>query len=460
MKHPAWSGLVGVARGDITPPVGIYNRNWGAAAHDAAQGIHRPLTLTALTMAEQGSAQPLVLVETDLGWWGSQAFERSFRVRLLAALGLPAERLIFGVSHTHAAPPLSAPEPQWEGGDLLLPFVERLLATAIETVGRARDAAQPGTITWHTGRCALAANRDLSDGDRIVCGYNPAMPADDTLLVGRVTGTAGTVLATITNYACHPTTLAWDNQLVSPDYVGAMRESVERATGGAPALFLQGASGELAPRYQYTGDTAVADAHGRELGYAVLATLEAMEPPRHELVYAGVVESGAPLATWKRQPVTPPGALLAALRVVEVPLKDWPSAAELERQYRATEDRTLAERVRRKLRIREDIGDGDTFPLELWAWRLGDAVILGAPVEAYSWLQQRLRAALPGNAVTWMNLVNGAIGYMPTAALYDTDTYQVWQTPFGRGAIEILGAAVIDLAQELLGAAEGARAGR
>ena len=33
----------GTARGDITPPVGIYHRMWGAAAHERATGIHRPL---------------------------------------------------------------------------------------------------------------------------------------------------------------------------------------------------------------------------------------------------------------------------------------------------------------------------------------------------------------------------------------------------------------------------------
>src|SRR5437763_5695315 len=38
----------GVARGDITPPVGIYHRMWGAATHDKAAGVHRPLLATLL----------------------------------------------------------------------------------------------------------------------------------------------------------------------------------------------------------------------------------------------------------------------------------------------------------------------------------------------------------------------------------------------------------------------------
>jgi hypothetical protein len=43
-------GQIGIAREDITPPVGIYAKNWGAATHDVAEGIHRPLTATVLTL--------------------------------------------------------------------------------------------------------------------------------------------------------------------------------------------------------------------------------------------------------------------------------------------------------------------------------------------------------------------------------------------------------------------------
>ena len=34
-------------------------------------------------------------------------------------------------------------------------------------------------------------------------------------------------VAVVVNYACHPTTLAWQNTLISPDYPGALRELVE-----------------------------------------------------------------------------------------------------------------------------------------------------------------------------------------------------------------------------------------
>jgi len=38
----------GVARADITPPVGIAHANWGAQAHERASGVDLPLWATAL----------------------------------------------------------------------------------------------------------------------------------------------------------------------------------------------------------------------------------------------------------------------------------------------------------------------------------------------------------------------------------------------------------------------------
>src|SRR6059036_2817902 len=48
---------------DITPPVGIYHRMWGAAKHERATGVHRPLRATVAVFApmergESGSLAP------------------------------------------------------------------------------------------------------------------------------------------------------------------------------------------------------------------------------------------------------------------------------------------------------------------------------------------------------------------------------------------------------------------
>jgi hypothetical protein len=469
------NALIGVARRDVTPPVGIYNRSWGAAKHDTAEGIHRPLTATAIAIAptigprgsrsdtEGGQAfapqGTLVLVAVDAGWWQLNDDEWYVRGAVLERYGLDPARVMIAFAHTHAGPSLCPADADKPGGGMIAEYLRYLRDQVVEAAGEAIRSVVPATLTWAYGKCNLATNRDLpepngnklprsskNEGERqpvgaprIVCGFNPNKTAEDTLLVGRITEDAtGRIIGTIVNYACHPTTLAWDNKLISPDYVGALHETVERDTGGVPCAFLQGSSGELAPREQYVGDTAIADRNGRQLGYAVLSTLESMLPPRTALEYAGVVESGAPLATWKRVPHEPSKVIAAELIQVPLPLKPWESPEDIERQAAACEDRVMGERLRRKLRVRQSVGTGKTCDQPAWIWRIGDAILVGQPNETYSAFQQALRKACPGAAVVVMNLVNGCVGYLSPADCHDLDIYQVWQCPFDRKALAVL----------------------
>ena len=105
----------------------------------------------------------------------------------------------------------------------------------------------------------------------------------------------------------------------------------------------------------------------------------------------------------------------------DVPLavKAWPAADELERQRLACTDRALEERLRRRRDIRRGIGDGDSYQITIYAWRIGDAVLVGSCCEPYSFLQQELRHRFADSTLICMNLINGSIGYLPPAALYD-----------------------------------------
>ena len=49
-----------------------------------------------------------------------------------------------------------------------------------------------------------------------------------------------------------------------------------------------------------------------------------------------------------------------------------------------------------------------------------------------------------------MNLINGSVGYLPPADLYDVDAYPVWQTPFDRGCLERIGETMAGAIEELL----------
>lgn len=449
----AFQGRIGVATVDITPPVGIYARNWGAAKHDVADSIHRRLTLNAMVLYATGSEKLLIFIDADLGWWRSLITFNRFQSRLLQELDVEEAALIFGLSHTHASPPLTDPDPDLPASESLAEYLETVYQASVVAVREAMNNATEAVLDWNTGHCSLASMRDLPDpspeADRIVCGWNPNEPADDTLIVGRVSDASGTLKAVIVNYACHPTTLAWENTAISPDFPGAMRDTIGKVLG-VPALFMQGASGELSPRYQYVGDTDVADRHGRQLAFAALATLEDMEPSATSLEYQGVVESGAPLAVWRQTPMKASSCMQAIETKVELPIKDWPSAEELEMQRQVCTDRALEERLRRRRNIRRGIGDGSTLELPIWVWRMGETILVGSPTESYSILQRELRQRFPDRTVVCLNLINGTTGYLVPAEMYDLDLYQVWQTPFERGSLESLIKGMADAIQQVL----------
>ena len=202
----------GVATRDITPPVGIYARSWGAATHEVAEGVHRPFTATAAVFAPIAGDEPtLALVAVDIGWFQHLSDERDLRATVMRDTGLAEEALLINMSHTHAGANVNSQLTDKPGGELIQPYIEHLTEQISAAILEAQAAPAPAWVTWGTGRCALAANRDFWDAEaeRFACGYNPDAPADDTLLVARVTGEDGELRATLFNYACHPTTLAW-----------------------------------------------------------------------------------------------------------------------------------------------------------------------------------------------------------------------------------------------------------
>ncbi len=447
---PSFEGRIGVARRDITPPLEIYARNWGAATHDRANTLHRPLTATLLTIEEIGAegepppSGPLFLISLDLGWWKSHHEEKLLRERFCEALNTTPERVMFALSHTHAGPSFCLEDTAHPaGGSLIAPYLDHLCTTLAEAAREALASAVPALLESAQGWSNLARNRDLPDPERPrwLVGWNPTAESDATLLLGRVTRRDnGEPLALVVNYACHPTILAWENETLSPDYPGALREVVEGATG-VPLLFLQGASGELAPAHQYTGDPAVADRAGRQLGHHVLATLHGMLPPARQLVYRGARESGAPLALWREEERT---SQPRTLRVTHLPIPlalrdDLPDLATLREalsQADETTDPVTTERLRRKLRIRESLGNGSTYLSQNLLWELGEIAIAAIGNEAYSCLQRELRAATPERALFIATIVNETRGYLPPATLYGQDHYTIWQTPFAPGGLE------------------------
>ena len=450
-----FTGMVGVARGDITPPAGIFARSWGSAKHDIASGVHKPLLATCVVFADAARRSELVLLAVDLSWWSSKQDELGLRTAILQGTGLQEHQLMLHPSHTHSAPRTALEFAERPGGHLIAPYREQLTKTCIALVMKARQALVPATLTWREGRCALAFNRDLAAPDgRILCGINPSARADDTLLVGRVADAAGRILCSFVNYACHPISLGGGNTLISPDYVGAMRETVEAATGGGECVFLHGASGDQAPRRSFESDVRIADQNGREVGYAALSVLASLFRPQVSLEFAGVEESGTPLAIWRERSAVVPGIVKARRVTVRLAIADMPSREELKRAIAEATEGYMVERLTRRLLARESVGDGPDGDFSFLVWQLGGSYIVGTPAEMHTTFQLELRRRFPASRIAVLNIVNGYASYMPPRQDFAIGAYPVRVAFYGIGSMEKILEATDQTIRDLMASAE------
>ena len=450
----------GSARADITPPVGIYHRLWGAANHDRASGIHKPLLGDIVAIGPVGDTAPRLLrAHLDLVYLPLDQ-HNLLKSALSQASGVSIEHTMISYSHTHSSGWFGPDRYELPGGELIPAYLAEMRAHLQRAAQEAVANAQETHITYATGRCNMAANRDYRDVENghHVCGLNPDVPADDTVLVARVTDLSGGLVAVVVNYACHATSLSYENSLISPDFAGAMREEVSRVTK-SPCIFALGPCGDLGPRRGFVGGISVADQNGRWLAYAALSALESMGPPATDYQYQGPVVSGATLGIWRDSDFTDKrkeqvSYFEGGSHTIELPLKPKPEPDALRkemeqwqaRQKEAEEAGDLmatrdfgarAERARRWLGRLAVLPEGTTYRYGFSVYRLGDAFWVTCGGEPYSLLQTELRGRFPDKAIVVCPVSgNPGVAYLLPRDRYGKGLYQEEPSILAPGCLE------------------------
>jgi hypothetical protein len=242
----------GVARVDITPPLGTPVGCW-AARKALAQGVHEPLVAQALVLSD--GEQTAAIVATDLVFVSAE-LAAVVRARVSELTGIPEKAISVHASHNHSAPSLV--RGSTVGGLTDIPAFDRYADALGDLLSGAAYAAwrrlEPVRIGSAVGRV-----EDVS-GNRV----DHARAVDDSLAVVRIDRADGRPLAVLVNFAVHPisvggVTVEWDAEYIAP-----LREVVEAAVPGVECIFLQGCAGDVAP-YDWWFGNYEASRHGYEL---------------------------------------------------------------------------------------------------------------------------------------------------------------------------------------------------
>ncbi len=74
--------------------------------------------------------------------------------------------------------------------------------------------------------------------------------------------------------------------------------------------------------------------------------------------------------------------------------------------------------------------------MPIWAWRLGEALLVAVGNEPYSVFQTELRRRFAGTPVFVLMTTNGGVGYLPPRETYGSGRYQEQQSPYAPGCLE------------------------
>ncbi len=456
----------GVGRVDITPPLTAPHASWGAQVHVLPDGVEADLWATALVVDDGATMAAwidldLVIITRD----ESDAIRR----RVAEELGIGQDQVRVTVTHNHAGPPPSPWNWTKQGQAALDGYYAMLPEYAAGAARLALADLRPARVGVGAGESRIAVNRrETAPDGRPATGVNPRGTIDPQVFVLRLDDTEGYPLAAIAGYTMHPTTLGPANRLISPDWPGHLKRTVEDLTG-ATCLFVQGATGNVGPGPEgFTDDVSVPRKLGALVGCEAARVFLSMHLPPVEFRHERIWESGAPLGKWVAVPLPEPEPVVRLKeRIVALPLREQPPLAEAEARVAEAQQRLdalkaagapaaeieaatfVTKRANMALSRARTYGGKTAFPVAVQAFQIGPAVFVGTEGEPFVEIGLAIKERSPFPWTWFGGYTFGWAGYIPTAEEYPRGGYEVETTPFAPEAAQTLVDATVELLKEL-----------
>lgn len=396
--------FVGVGRTDITPALGTALAGYPVQDR-CAETIRDPLQATALVLARGDVKVALI----SLDWILIEEEEVAAIRRLVhAQTGIAPANVTVAAIQSHSAPRTFS---VFGWGDKDRDYVNRVLPHIVEAVIQANANLQPAQVGIGTTASDVGINRrQIRQDHKVTLGVNPWGPYDPVMTVLRFESTQGP-LATLVHYGAHPTVFGSKSRAVSRDWPGIMVDRLEALTG-APALFINGAVGDVAPRTNFMG--AVGDGETALLEVGTRAATDALR------AYRSIKEvRDLPLAV-VTQEIMLPYRPLADLEEAKREL----AAAEANKEqwgqpmcdYRHWQSVVNAHGGPPKPGV----------PFAQTITQLGPVAFVPFPGEPFSEIVLRLRDHSPFQHTLCVSTTNGSFGYFVTRESLHRGGYEVW----------------------------------
>ncbi len=422
---------VGIAKVDITPPLGTQLAGYGDAPRPAEE-IHDPLYATAIVFEQENTKA--AHISLDLTVVGNEEIEKMRKLSSEES-EIQAHNINIGVIHTHSAPRTFS----FDGwGEKDVKYIEEILIPkTIEAISLANKQTTPIKIGIGTTQTKVGINRrSVQEYHEYSFRVSPFddNPYDSTMTVVRFESIEeDKTIATLIHASAHATAMG-ANRLISRDWPGVMIDRVESQTN-APAIFINGSYGDTGPRTNMLVEAGKFSAGAGDGIHSV-----------YEVGYRAASD-----ALWAHQSIKhflDNIKLKTITEEIKLPTAPLPSIEEAKRQLEEWEPRK-DESGAGKCNYRywqRVIEAHNKPPIKYYPFRqtiiaLGPIALVPLPGEPFTSINLRIRKHSPFQHTLICGGTNGAFCYIPDREARHRGGYETWVS---RGMLTYLLADNID----------------
>jgi len=433
---------VGYAEVNINPPLGIGVYGYYVPRH--AKGFLDDLKASALALRCGGTTVALIAVDT--GSIESPEVKR-YCATIAQKTGIPAENILISASHSHTAPFVNVMDMFDTPVEPIYEYAEFLGQRLADAVKLALDDVKPARMGYIVGRApervAYIRRYKMKDGSTMTCPPiddpnidHPIGELDQRVNVLRF-DRDGAESVVLVNYGLHADTIG--GELLSADWPGYMRLTVEKALDGTKCMFFAGAQGDV-------GSTNVHPAGGDMNDTEISFDNEMKSPGMARFV--GRALAGTVLQVYDKVHYVEVDSLKALHKEVLIPAnkateEELPLAHKYRELHEAGRDADipyeameLTTVVAEALRMCRLENAPDNFTLDLIGVQIGSVAMVGIPGEPFTDIGVGIKETEGWSMIMPCALTNGSEGYYPVQSAYDEGGYEARTSPFKPGVAE------------------------
>ena len=367
----------------------------------------------------------------------------TLRQAAAAKTGLPLDHVMISCTHTHTSPIVIV---DYEDA-LVREYARQLCTWVADAAAGALADLKDAEVGWGLGHADLSHCRRLRMKDGSI-RTNPGVgnpdvaeeltAMDHELGIVRIDQVNG-VNVVLVNYGMHPDSIG--GNMISADWPGFMRRTVEMAIPEARCIFLNGAEGDVGAldiwaKGGWFNDT-FNDFDDVIRGYG------------HSRWY-GRYMAGAILQVYDKVNYYTPDKLQVLERTIQVPAQvpapeELPEAHRIHELHIAGRDSelgyegmmvtTVVAEAERMVRLAHG---PDAFSMPLHGIALGGVAIVGIAGEPFTGIGTGIKESEGWDLIMPVSNADGAEGYFPMQDCYDEGGYETRSSPFKAGCAEYI----------------------